>query len=209
MLQLQDQFRNTKKGASTITEFCHALKNLADDLYDVESHLTKVELVMQILRQLPAFYHNIVDVITNTKPLPSFLETKDMLLLHEAREENMDAMLDSSNPVTLALYLVSSQYGKSKNKWNKNCNTNRGASKGRSNSSLSTVTKNFAGSQVGQQTQFSSILGTNPRNITFFLLCNNGREFKINSKLILNCFNVKIDARSTTILPFHIFKLKV
>lgn len=31
MLQLLDQFRNTKKGASSIIEFCHTLKNLADD----------------------------------------------------------------------------------------------------------------------------------------------------------------------------------
>lgn len=53
-----------------------------------------------------------------------------MLLLHETREENMDAMLDSSSFVTSALYSVSSQSGKSKNKRNKNRNTNRGTSKG-------------------------------------------------------------------------------
>lgn len=72
MLQLQDQFRNTKKGASTITDFCHTLKNLADALADVESPITEIELAMQILRQLPASYHSIVDVITNTKPFPTF-----------------------------------------------------------------------------------------------------------------------------------------
>ncbi|XP_023762220.1 uncharacterized protein LOC111910624 [Lactuca sativa] len=56
MLQLQDQFRNTKKGTSTITEFCHTLKNLADAFADVESPITEIELVMQILRQLPASF---------------------------------------------------------------------------------------------------------------------------------------------------------
>lgn len=86
MLQLLDQFRNTKKGASSITEFCHTLKNLADDLKDVDSPITESELVMQILRQLPPSYHSIVDVITNTKSLPSFLEVKNMLLLHESHE---------------------------------------------------------------------------------------------------------------------------
>ncbi|XP_023771233.1 uncharacterized protein LOC111919912 [Lactuca sativa] len=72
MLQLQDQFRNTKKGTSSITEFCHMLKNLADALLDVDSKITDIELGMQILRQLPSSYHNIVDVITNTKPFPYF-----------------------------------------------------------------------------------------------------------------------------------------
>lgn len=43
MLQLQYQFRNTKKGSSSITEFCHTLKNLADDLKDVDSNITEIE----------------------------------------------------------------------------------------------------------------------------------------------------------------------
>lgn len=46
MLQLHDQFRNTKKGASSITEFYHTLKNLFGDLKDVESPFTEIELVM-------------------------------------------------------------------------------------------------------------------------------------------------------------------
>ncbi|CAI9261544.1 unnamed protein product [Lactuca saligna] len=46
MLQLQDQFRNTKKGSSSITEFGHTLKNLADDLKDVDFTITDIELVM-------------------------------------------------------------------------------------------------------------------------------------------------------------------
>lgn len=43
---LQDQFRNTKKGENSITEFCHTLKNLADDLKDVDSQITEIDLVM-------------------------------------------------------------------------------------------------------------------------------------------------------------------
>lgn len=76
MLQLQDEFRNTKKGDSSITEYCHALKNIAD----VDSTINEIELVMQILRQFPPSYHSIVEVITNAKPFPSFLEAKNMLL---------------------------------------------------------------------------------------------------------------------------------
>lgn len=50
MLQLQDQFRHTKKGSSSITEFCHTLNSLYDDSKDVDSIITDIELVIQILR---------------------------------------------------------------------------------------------------------------------------------------------------------------
>lgn len=142
MLKLQDQFRNTKKGTSSITEFCHTLKNLADALLDVDSKITNIELVMQILRQLPPSYHNIVDLITNTKPFASFLEAKNMLLLHEAREETLDVTLDNSTTSNAVLYLTSTNSGKSKNKWNKNRNNNRVASRG--NCSLYVSTNQIA-----------------------------------------------------------------
>ncbi|KAJ9564516.1 hypothetical protein OSB04_000482 [Centaurea solstitialis] len=104
MLQLQEQFRNTKKGALSITDFCHQLKNLVDALTDCDSKIDEVELVMQILRQLPPSYHSIVDVITNTKPFPSFLEAKNMLLLHESREESLESHTDPPLTSSAALY---------------------------------------------------------------------------------------------------------
>lgn len=61
---------NTKKGTSSITDFYHSLQNLADALYDVDSPITEIELVIQILRQLPTSYHNIVDVIIVFQPTP-------------------------------------------------------------------------------------------------------------------------------------------
>lgn len=158
MLQLQDQFRTTKKGASTINEFCHHLKHLADALSDVDCHITDTELVMQILRQLPPSYHSIVDVVTNTKPFPSFLEAKNMLLLHESREVSEEPLTDVQHTTT-ALYSGATQSGKPKNKWNKNRNNNRGASKGGSNTNVSTSANNFSGAQAGQPSQFAGVLG--------------------------------------------------
>ena len=64
MLQLQEQFRNTKKSSSTITEICHALKNLAEALVSCDCKIDEVELVTQILRQLLPTYHSIVDIIS-------------------------------------------------------------------------------------------------------------------------------------------------
>lgn len=119
MLQLQDQFRNTKKDASSIIEFCHTLVNVDDDIKDVDSPIIEIQMVMQILRQLPSSYHSIVDVITNTKPFPSFLEAKNMLLLHESREAAIDTIHDPSISQSSALYSSSNTTGKSKNHWTK------------------------------------------------------------------------------------------
>lgn len=87
MLQLQEQFRNTKKGSSSIIEFCHSLKNLAEALDYYDSNIDEIELVMKILCYLPPSYNNIVDVITNTKPFMSFLEANNMLLINKSHEE--------------------------------------------------------------------------------------------------------------------------
>ncbi|KAJ9540269.1 hypothetical protein OSB04_026775 [Centaurea solstitialis] len=150
MLQLQDQFRNTKKGPLSITDFCHNLKNLADALADCDSKITDVELVMQILRQLPPSYHSIVDVITNTKPFPSFLEAKNMLLLHESREESVEPHADTPLTSSAALYSSAQNAlnGKSKNKFNRGRNNGCSASKGGSHS--------FAGNQGHSQAYFGA-----------------------------------------------------
>ncbi|KAJ9563084.1 hypothetical protein OSB04_008244 [Centaurea solstitialis] len=153
MLQLQEQFRNTKKGALSITDFCHQLKNLADALADCDSKIDEIELVMQTLRQLPPSYHSIVDVITNTKPFPSFLEAKNMLLLHESREESLEPHTDPPLTSSAALY-SSAQNGKPKNKTNKGRNNGRVASKGAGNTNVSTSSHSFAGNQGHSQAYF-------------------------------------------------------
>ncbi|XP_076936081.1 uncharacterized protein LOC143603039 [Bidens hawaiensis] len=105
MLQLQDTFRNTKKGTMSITMFCHHLKSLADSLADVDSPIADQELVMQILRQLPSpGYTAIVDVITNKEPFPTFLEAKNMLLYHESRDGLSNPPNDGLQNTTTALY---------------------------------------------------------------------------------------------------------
>ncbi|KAJ9565668.1 hypothetical protein OSB04_001634 [Centaurea solstitialis] len=121
MLQLLEQFRNTKKGTSSITDFCLNLKNLADAMAACDPKIDETELVMQILCQLPPFYHSIVDVITNTKPFPSFLEAKNMLLLHESRNESIKPHPDTPLTSSAALYssTQSAPFGKLKNKSNK------------------------------------------------------------------------------------------
>lgn len=88
----------------SITYYCHDIKHLANALANVDSEITELELVMKILRGLLSSYHSIVNVVKNTKPFPSFLEAKNMLLLRETREENDDQMLEQPHPTITALY---------------------------------------------------------------------------------------------------------
>lgn len=88
------------KGASSITKKFHSLKNLVHALEDCGSKIDEFELVM-----------------TNTKPFPSFLEVKNMLLIHELHDEITEASSDTVITSTVALYTSSSQI-KSKGNFN-------------------------------------------------------------------------------------------
>lgn len=99
MLLLHEQFRNMNKGSSSITEFYHSLKNIVDALADYDSKIDELKLVMQILRQLPPSYHSIVDVITNTKPFPSFLEAKTCSsCMNHTKSQSISSVMHHSPP---------------------------------------------------------------------------------------------------------------
>lgn len=122
-----------KEGSSSITQFCHTLKNLVDDLKDVDSTITEIELVMQILWQLPSSYHSIVDVITDKKSFPSLIEAKNIFFLHEFREAAFDSIIDPSMSQSVAFFSSSNHLGKQRNWWSKNKNNSRNNSKVNSN----------------------------------------------------------------------------
>lgn len=56
---------------------------------------------MQIRHQLAPSYHSINDVITNTKPFPSFLEANNILLLHDSHEQSINGIVMPYNPFQL------------------------------------------------------------------------------------------------------------
>ncbi|KAJ9567352.1 hypothetical protein OSB04_003318 [Centaurea solstitialis] len=124
-----------KKGALSITDYCHTLKDIADSLADVDTKISEQDLVLQILQHLPPSYQSLVDVITHTNPFPSFLEAKNMLLLHESREDQPDPTTDTHLSPSSALYSTSAptNTGKTRYKNNRgNKNTGRVTSKGTS-----------------------------------------------------------------------------
>ncbi|VFQ68895.1 unnamed protein product [Cuscuta campestris] len=53
-MQLENEFRTTVKGNSTMAAYCQQLQNLADWLDDVDAPVSQHQLVLQMLRGLPA-----------------------------------------------------------------------------------------------------------------------------------------------------------
>nr|GEU35882.1 hypothetical protein [Tanacetum cinerariifolium] len=96
------------------------------------SPVIETRLVIQILRQLPSSYNSMKDIITNTQPFPTFVNARNMLLLHESRDEHSEPQHEPVLDSSTALYHTTRQNntGKGKNKSNKNRGNNRRAPKG-------------------------------------------------------------------------------
>ncbi|KAJ9557254.1 hypothetical protein OSB04_011868 [Centaurea solstitialis] len=92
----------------------------------------------------------------NTKPFPSFLEAKNMLLLHESREQSLEPSPNTPLTSSAAPYSSSqpAQNGKLKNKSNKGRNNGHFASKGEGNTNVPASSHSFAGNQGHPQAFF-------------------------------------------------------
>ncbi|OIT03781.1 retrovirus-related pol polyprotein from transposon tnt 1-94, partial [Nicotiana attenuata] len=84
-LQLKVQFHNLKKGDLSINEYVHRLKSIADALTSIGNLVSDSDLVLQILSGLPPEYMSVSTSISTRIPLPTFVETRSLLFLHEAQ----------------------------------------------------------------------------------------------------------------------------
>jgi hypothetical protein len=77
------------------------MENLADALCDVGFIIDDPQLILNLLHGLNACYTNTANDIANTKPLPSFVEAHNMLVLKELCLANdvKNARLPLSSPV--------------------------------------------------------------------------------------------------------------
>jgi hypothetical protein len=66
-----------------ITAYYHRLKALSDALRDVGQPVTDQTLVLMCLRGLNPRFFDITTLVTVQTPLPSFLQTRSLLLLRE------------------------------------------------------------------------------------------------------------------------------
>jgi hypothetical protein len=90
---LEAEFRALVQGDLSITAFCHKLKSLADALHDVGQPVTDQTLVLTCLRGLNPRFSDITTLVTMQHPVPSFLQTRSLLLLRENQLGNVHPAL--------------------------------------------------------------------------------------------------------------------
>ncbi|VFQ89128.1 unnamed protein product [Cuscuta campestris] len=100
-MQLEHQFRTTKKGSLSISAYCQTLKNIADWLDDVNAPVSEQQLVLQVLRGLPDDMQNQTTFLQFQTPPPTFLQTRPALLLLERQRSDLD---DAESPSGTALF---------------------------------------------------------------------------------------------------------
>jgi hypothetical protein len=80
-IQLETKFRNFVQGDPSITEYCHRLKKMADDLTALGEVITDRILVLNVLRGLNERFTHIGALLRRAHPFPTFLQVKDDLSL--------------------------------------------------------------------------------------------------------------------------------
>ncbi|VFQ71992.1 unnamed protein product [Cuscuta campestris] len=99
-MQLEHQFRTTKKGSLSISAYCQTLKNIADWLDDIDAPVSEQQLVLQVLRGLPDDMRGQTSFLQFQTPPPTFLQTRSALLLLERQQSDLDNT-DSSSGTAL------------------------------------------------------------------------------------------------------------
>ena len=82
-LHLDAKFRAFAQGDLYITEYCKRFKKMADDLADLNEHVTDRTLVLNVLRGLNERYKDIGVHLRRGRPFPSFAAVRNELLLEE------------------------------------------------------------------------------------------------------------------------------
>ncbi|XP_021996258.1 uncharacterized protein LOC110893457 [Helianthus annuus] len=72
----------------SMTAYCQAMKVIYDQLTNIGSPITDEQLVLQILTGLTEQYESVVLIIQQTKPLPTFYETRSQFCMAETRKIN-------------------------------------------------------------------------------------------------------------------------
>ncbi|VFQ76549.1 unnamed protein product [Cuscuta campestris] len=75
-MQLEHEFRTTIKGNSTMEAYCQQLQNLADCLDDVDAPVSQHQLVLQLLRGLPADLQDQTSFMQFKDSMPMFMQTQ-------------------------------------------------------------------------------------------------------------------------------------
>lgn len=88
-IQLESEFYGLHQGSLSIEEYCMQMKALANGLANVSNSMSVKNLVLQTIGGLNESFSNIKSLIQFAKPLPSFQETHNSLILEETCHANM------------------------------------------------------------------------------------------------------------------------
>ena len=80
-LLLEAKFRNFVQGDLSISEYCRRLKKMADDLGVLGEVITDRTLVLNVIRGLNDNFAHVGALLRHSRPIPSFLEARDDLIL--------------------------------------------------------------------------------------------------------------------------------
>ncbi|XP_022030369.1 uncharacterized protein LOC110931276 [Helianthus annuus] len=94
-VDLENKFSSTRMDSFTdISSYCKAMKNIADQLANVNAPVSDKRLVLQIVKGLNSKYNTVAAIIQQTTPLPDFYGVRSRLTMEESRlnaQENTPA----------------------------------------------------------------------------------------------------------------------
>ncbi|CAH1429497.1 unnamed protein product, partial [Lactuca virosa] len=82
-LQLDLELRNITLGDSSIESYLTRIKSIADLLANIDAPVPEKNLVMYAVNGISRKFDHVAGIIRHSRPLPSFLDTRSMLLHEE------------------------------------------------------------------------------------------------------------------------------
>ncbi|KAK9049523.1 hypothetical protein SSX86_031509 [Deinandra increscens subsp. villosa] len=107
VLQLTQKLCNTRLDQfSDVSAYCQELKDLSDQLSNLDSPVSNQRLVLQLVSGLTEQYEGIAMLLQQSDPLPDFHEARSKLLLEETRKKTQ--ALNTAQAAGAALHVAAS-----------------------------------------------------------------------------------------------------
>ncbi|CAJ2670962.1 unnamed protein product [Trifolium pratense] len=128
---LEQDFSSTRmEDFPNVSAYCQRLKQLSDQLKNVGAPVSRNRLVLQIVSGLSEPYSAIAAFIRQKNPLPSFLETRSMLILEES---GLAKMHKTSCPTALHTAIARDSDDSSQQRSNRRQNNRSSSGRNRNN----------------------------------------------------------------------------
>ncbi|XP_023743008.1 uncharacterized protein LOC111891159 [Lactuca sativa] len=95
-------------GDSSMVDYCNHVKSLADLMENMDAKVSEINLFSYMLNGLSAKYRHMATTIRHQRPVPSFWDTRSMLVLEDqqlSQDQNLSSLAshfdDSSSPTVL------------------------------------------------------------------------------------------------------------